>query len=325
MKALISLVLILAFVFPCFDEAVRAQDKYPSRAIELVVPFASGGGTSDLAGRIYGDALSKLLKVPVNIINKPGGTGIQGTDYVIRSNKDGYTLLAATDTPLIVMPVISKEVTYDPLKDVIPIGHFSAVPSIFAVRSDSPFKTLAELVEFARKNPGKLKNSMAGFGTEAFFNLQLLCTKQGIKITSIPFKGGAESMVAVLGGHTDLVTSSVGSLSSQLKAGKIRGLAISSPKRHPDFPDIPTTAELGYPDVNLSVWLAMFAPAGVPKQVVDVLVPAFEKACKDPEVIQRGTNAGLVVEYLGPEEIRKLMVSGIEVIKKLAPEAGLTK
>lgn len=145
MKVLISLVLILGLVFPWFDGAVRAQDKYPSRAIELIVPFGAGGGTSDLAGRIYGDSLSKLLKVPVNVVNKPGGTGIQGTDYVIRSNKDGYTLLAVTDTPLVVMPVISKEVTYDPLKDLIPIGHFSYVPSIFAVRSDSPFKTLAGL------------------------------------------------------------------------------------------------------------------------------------------------------------------------------------
>jgi len=132
-------------------------------------------------------------------------------------------------------------------------------------------------------------------------------------------------MVSVLGGHTDLSSSSLPSLAPQIKAGTLRGLAISTKKRHPDYPNIPTTAEMGYPDVNLAVWMALFAPAGVPKQVIDVLVPAVEKTFKDPEVVQRAVNAGLVVEYLGPEETRKLLESGIQIIKKLAPEADLIK
>ena len=290
----------------------------------MVVPFGPGG-TADIAARSYSDALSKLLKVPITVVNRAGGTGIQGTAYVIKGKKDGYTLLAATDTPLMVMPVISKEVTYDPLKDVIPLGHLGYAPAVFAVKSDSPFKTLAELVEYARKNPGKLKNASSGIGTESFFNLQLLCHKEKIKIATIPFKSGGETLVSLLGGHTDLSSSSLASLGSQLKAGALRGLAISTSKRHPDFPNIPTTAEAGYPEINLNVWLALYAPTGVPKQVVDVLIPAVEKAFKDPDVVQRAANAGLVVEYQGPGETRKLLESGLAIIKRIAPEADLIK
>ena len=324
MKKSLSSGLVFGVVLLGFLGVVKAQETYPVRPIELVVPFGPGG-TADLAARAYSDNLAKLLKVPITVVNRAGGTGIQGTAYVIKSKKDGYTLLAATDTPLVVMPVISKEVAYNPLKDVIPIGHFGYAPSVFAVKSDSPFKTLAELIEYARKNPGKLKNASSGFGTESFFNLQLLCHKENVKIPSIPFKSGGEVVVALLGGHTDLSSSTLASLGAQLKAGTLRGLAVCTKKRHPDFPNIPTTAEVGYPDVNLAVWVALFAPAGVPKQVVDVLVPAAEKVFKSPDVVQRASNAGVTVEYLGPEETRRLMESGIGLVKRAAPEAELAK
>jgi tripartite-type tricarboxylate transporter receptor subunit TctC len=324
MKTLLIFGLVLSTALLFSPGGVRSQEVYPSRQIEMVVPFGPGG-TADIAARSYSDTLSKILKVPITVVNRAGGTGIQGTAYVIKGKKDGYTLLAATDTPLMVMPVISKEVTYDPLKDVIPLGHLGYAPAVFAVKSDSPFKTLAELVDYARKNPGKLKNASSGIGTESFFNLQLLCSKENIKITTIPFKSGGETMASLLGGHTDLSSSSLASLGSQLKAGGLRGLAISTLKRDPDFPNIPTTAELGYPEVNLNVWLALYAPAGVPKQVVDVLVPAVEKAFKDPEVVKRATNANLVVEYLGAAETRKLLESGLATIKRIAPDADLIK
>jgi tripartite-type tricarboxylate transporter receptor subunit TctC len=324
MKRFGFLVLVLGLVITGFVVGAQAQDKYPSRAIELVVPFGTGG-TADITTRTYSDILSKLLKVPINVVNRAGGTGIQGTTYVIKSKKDGYTLLGSTDTPLMVMPVISKEVTFDPLKDVIPIGHIGYAPAVFAVKSDSPFKTLAELVDYARKNPGKLKNASSGIGTESFFNLQLLCHRENLKITTIPFKSGGETLVSLLGGHTDLSSSSLTSLGAQLKAGTLRGLAVCSNKRHADFPKIPTTAELGYPDINLAVWVALFAPSGVPKQVVDTLVPAVEKSFNDPEVVQRAAKVGIVVDYMGPEETRKLLESGIQIIKRLAPEADLAK
>ncbi len=293
----------------------------PSNLLFLLVP---GGPRTWVRGRtaIFLRSTSRSL---FQRSNRPGGTGIQGTTYVIKSKKDGYTLLGSTDTPLMIMPVISKEVTYDPIKDVVPIGYFGYAPAIFAVRADSPFKTLAELIEFVRKNPGRIKNASAGVGAESQFNLQLLCHKENLKIGSVPFKSGGEAVVALLGGHTDMSSNTVASLGPHLKAGTLRGLAISSKKRHPDFPGVPTTAELGHPDVNFEVWLALFAPRGVPQEVIDVLVPATEKAFKDPEARQRAMNAGLVVDYMGPDETAKLLESGLATIRKVAAAAELTK
>ena len=301
-----------------------AQEKYPTRQIEMVVPFGAGG-SADVAARAYGDDLSKALKVPVNIVNRAGGTGIQGVTYVVKGKKDGYTLLGTTDTPLIIMPAISTQVTYDPLKDVIPIGYLGFAPSIFAVRSDSPFKTLKELIEYARKNPGKLKNGAGGLGTESYFNLELLCFKEKIKITSIPFQSGGEALPALLGGHVDMSSNTLATLSPQIKAGALRGLAIAAKKRHPDFPDIPTTTELGQPDINFAVWFAVFAPTGVPQQVVDVLVPAVEKVFKNPDVVQRATKVGIEVDYMGPNELRKHMESELKIVETVARDANIPK
>ena len=316
--------LMCGLIFFALVGLCLAQEKYPTRAIEMVVPFAAGG-SADVAARAYGDDLSKALKVPVNIVNRAGNTGIQGVTYVIKSKKDGYTLLGTTGTPLIIMPVISKEVTYDPLKDVIPIGYLGLAPSIFAVRSDSPFKTLKELIEYARQNPGKLKNGAGGIGTESNFNLAILCSKENIKITSVPFQSGGEALPAILGGHVDMTSNTLATLGSQIKAGKLRGLGIGAKKRHPDFPDIPTTAEIGHPDVNFAVWFAVYTPTGVPQQVVDVLVPTVEKIFENPEVIQRCTKLGIEVDYMGPAEIRKQIETQLRIVEKVAREANIQK
>ena len=289
----------------------------------LVIPFAPGGN-ADLGARSYSDELAKNLKVPVTAVNRPGATGILGVKYVL-GKKDGYTLLASTDTPLIVMPVISREVNYDPLRDFIPLGYFGYVGCVFAVRNDSPFKTLSDLVEYARKNPGKLKNAAAGVGTESQFNLELLLHRQRVKITTVPFESGGEAIPPLLGGHVDMSSNSIAAVGPQVKAGAIRALAISSRKRHPDFPNVPTTIEAGFPEANLVVWQAMFAPAGVPKGVVEVLVPTVEKTFRNRDVIERATRTNMIVEYMGPAEVRKLLESGLSAIRTLARQTDYAR
>lgn len=303
---------------------IQAQEKYPIRSIELVVPMAPGG-SNDVSARIYSEELSKALKVPVNVVNRPGGTGILGASYVAKAKKDGYTLLQGSANSLITMPVVSKEATYDPFKDFIPLGHFVAVPSVFAVRADSPFKTLGELVEFARKNPGKLKNGAAGILSESQFNMEVLCTQNKIVIKTVPYNSGGEALPAILGGHVDLVTLTLTTLASQIKAGKLRGLAVTSKQRHPALPDVPTTAELGFPYAHFSTWFGVFAPAGVPKPVVDVLVSTLEKIFTNPEIGQRAAKAGLTVDYMDPEELRQFMETSIKVVEKTARDANMIK
>jgi tripartite-type tricarboxylate transporter receptor subunit TctC len=263
--------------------------------------------------------------VRVNVVNRAGGSGIQGITYVINADKDGYTLLHTPGTPITIMPAISSEVTYNPLKDLIPLGHFASVPSLFAVRSDSPFKTLADLIDYARKNPNKLNNASAGIGNESYFNLSILSSKIGIKINTIPFKGGGDALPALLGGHVDMATLSLTTLGPHIKAGKVRALAIACKDRTPDFPQIPTTTELGYPYVNIVIWSGVFAPTGTPRSVTEVLVQALEKVFKNTEVMQRAIKAGFTVEYRNPEEFRNFVEAQIRVVEEVVKSANLTK
>jgi tripartite-type tricarboxylate transporter receptor subunit TctC len=304
--------------------AAQAQEKYPNRQIELVIPMGPGGSTDQL-GRIYADQLGKGLNVSIVAVNREGGTGIQGTTFVTKAKKDGYTLLVGSVPALTYQPVVSNEVPYNPLKDLTPLGHIASVPLVIAVKSDSPFKTLDELVEYARKNPGKLKNSVGGLLTDSHFMTEILCYNKNIKITSVPFKSGAESMTALLGGHVDMASNTVPSLRPQIAAGQLRALSISSKTRHPDFPNIPTTAELGYPYLNLVAWWGLFVATGVPQTALNVLVPAVEKASQNPEVVQRVTRLGFTSEYKGPEEFRKMMEAERRTIEKIAADAGLLK
>jgi tripartite-type tricarboxylate transporter receptor subunit TctC len=324
MKALRMIWLICGIICLVYSGGTQAQEKYPSRPIELVVPMAPGGN-ADVIARIYSEELARILKVPVNVVNRGGGAAIQGTTYVVNAKKDGYTLLAAPGTPITIMPTISSEVTYDPLKDLIPLGQIASIPSLFAVRTDSPFKTLDELIEYARKNPGKLKNCAAGLGAESQFNLEILCAHNKLKITTIPYKSGGEAMPALLGGHVDMASLSLSTLGSQIAAGKLRGLAITSKARHPNFPNVPTTAEAGHPYVNLRIWTGAFAPAGVPQSVLDVLIPAIEKTFKHPDVVDRAKKGNFTMEFRGPDEFRKFIESDIKTVQQVAKDANMQK
>jgi len=299
-----------------------AAEKYPTRAIEFVAP-TNPGGSSDIVARVYSDDLSKALKVPVNVVNRAGGAGSSGTIYVINAKKDGYTLLAGVSSSLVIVPNINKDITYDPVKDLIPLGHLGSIPSMFAVGSDSPFKTLGDLINYARQNPEKIRNGVGGIGTESQFNMEVLCVRANLNLTTVPFQGGRESMTALLGGHVDVACNSLSVLSSQVKANKLRGLAISSKKRHPDFPNIPTTTELGFPEASFEIWFGLFGPAGLPQHVVEVLIPVAEKVFKSPEVIERSKKAGLTPEYMGPEEMKKYLEVSIQSAKKVAQDAGI--
>ncbi len=314
--------LLCGFTFLFFLGQVQAQDKFPSRPIELVIPYTPGG-QSDTISRIFTPKLSQALKVPITLVNRGGAGGLQGVSYTARAKKDGYTLLTGAQGPIVVMPLISAESTVDPLKDLLPLAYFGSAPSIFVVKSDSPFKTFNDLVEYARKNPGKLKNAAPGLANSGQFNLNLLCAKNNINITTIPFKGGGDSLVALLGGHTDMTVSGTGSLGAQVKAGNLRALAITSKKRSSHFPDVPTTAELGHPYLSIVGWVGLFAPAGTPQAVRNVLLPAMQKAFNDPTVIERANAGYFTVDYMGPEEFRKFLVAEIRVVEKIVKDAGL--
>ena len=319
-RSVVALVCGLAFLG--FVGGLQAQEKFPSRPVELTVVMAPGG-VADLSARIYSEELNKLLKVPVTVVNRAGAGGTSGTAYVTRAKKDGYTLVQVNEGPILTMPIISKEVTYDPLKDLMPLAHFVTMPSFIAVRSDSPFKTLDDLVAYAKQNPGKLRNSTGPMWTASHVGLDLFCTAANIKIITIPYGSGGEAVAALLGGNLDLVSLVPSAVAPHIKAGKIRALAFTSKTKDPNFPDVATTNQLGYRHENFDGWLGVFAPSGTPQQALDVLVPALEKTFKNPEIVERFAKIGCIVQYMGPKEFKSYIETRIPIMRKIAQDANL--
>lgn len=299
-----------------------SQEKFPTRGIEMVIPFAPGGA-ADVGTRIVVDELSRVLKVSVTPVNKPGASGTIGAAYVLKSKRDGYTLLAATGGSTINATIILPDVTFDVFKDFIPIGHFAYVPNVFTTTADSPWKNIRDVLDYAKKNPGKVTCGSAGTGTESYFNFEIIKSLTKLDMTHVPFKSGADVIPAVLGGHVSMGVGVIAANGPQIKAGKLKGLAVTSSKRLPDFPDIPTTAELGFPQVNISTWLGYIVASGTPDYVVKALSSAFEKAIKDPEVVKKAERAGYVVEYKNSAEFKKFLEEMYEIVLKVSKEAGI--
>ena len=296
---------------------------YPNQAISLVIPLAPGDA-GDVAGRTMAEELSRQLKVSVVTLNKPGGGLTIGTDSVAKAKKDGYTILLTSNTALISGRIINPDtVSYDSFKDLTPLGLATRTPVMFVVRSDAPYTRFQELVEFAKKNPGKIRVGTAGVGTAGHFALELINSLSGAGMTMVPFKGATPAATALLGGHLEAAILAIGTLSSHLQSGQIRGLAVSS--RSPPFPDIPMLTQLGYRQNIHGVWYGFFAPAGVSREVSAALVPAIEKAVRDPGIVAKLAPLGMVQDYAAPEKLVTEMREEYQSVEEIAKRAGLIK
>ena len=300
-----------------------AAQSYPSSPITLVIPLAPGDGT-DVAGRVMAEALAKLLKVAVVPINRPGGGMAIGTDSVVKAKKDGYTILITPNAALISGRIMNPDtVPYDPVKDLTHLGGTTRTPVILTVRGDAPWKSLADLVEFAKKNPGKVRAATVGPGSIGHFSVEMINALTGAGLTSVPFKGGAPGMTALLGGHVELGAFSVGATSGHLKSGAMRGLVVSS--KSPAFPEIPTLTELGFRQNLPGIWFAFYGPAGMPAEVTKVLVPAIEKVVKDPAIAATLAPFGMIQDYASPDKVLAEIREEHRVLEELARKAGLVK
>jgi tripartite-type tricarboxylate transporter receptor subunit TctC len=296
---------------------------YPNQPISLVIPLAPGDA-GDVAGRAMADELSRLLKVSVATLNKPGGGLTIGTDAVVKAKKDGYTILLTSNTALISGRILNPEtVPYDSFKDLTPLGLSTRTPVMLVVRSDAPFKHFADLVEFAKKNPGKIRVGTAGVGTGGHFALELINSLTGAGMTMVPFKGASPAATALLGGHLEAALLAIGTLSGHLQGGQVRGLVVSI--KSPHFQDVPMLTDLGYRQNVLGVWYAFFAPAGVSKEVTAVLVPAIEKAVKEPGIVAKLAPLGMVQDYVPPEKLVAEMREEYKSVEEIAKKAGLVK
>jgi tripartite-type tricarboxylate transporter receptor subunit TctC len=275
MRKILAIVGVLAVATLLSVPTTFAGD-YPDRSITLIVPYSPGGG-SDLTSKVVAENVSKYLGKPVVSVYKPGSGGAIGAAYVAKSKPDGYTMLVGSQTPLVVSPLVKKQLGYTQ-EDLIPIVGYSKIPISINVRADSKWKSIQDFVADAKKNPGKYKYSSYGTFGASHLAMELFAQIAGIKLIHVPFAGSAKANAALLGGHVDL--SSTTGTGGLYEAGKLRTLVIADEKRSPLLPEVPTLKELGYP-VVLDIQYAYCVPKGTPDSVIKKLVAAHEQAFEE--------------------------------------------
>lgn len=282
---------------------VQAQD-YPSRPLRLIVPFAPGGG-NDTVARAVATQLSSALGQPVVVDNRAGAGGVIGAEMAAKAAPDGYTLFLGGVGSLAVNPHIVPKISYDALRDFAPVVLLASAPSVVAVNLKTPYKTLPEMTAFAKANPGRINFASNGNGSSAHIATALYETMAGVDLTHVPYKGLAPAMSDLLAGQVDIMFSSVVAITPQIKAGKLRALAVTSSKRSALLPDVPTLAELGLAGYEAGSWYGLLVPAGTPVEIVRRLNAESVKALRGGNVRESLSSEGAEVVGGTPEDFAR--------------------
>ena len=260
-----------------------AQDKYPSKPITLICPYPAGGNT-DQRSRQFGRFMSTALGQPIVVENKGGAGGNIGTELIARAKPDGYTIGMGNFAPLSVNPTMFKKLNFDPQKDLTPICLLERGPLVLMVRPDSPFKSVQDIIAAAKAKPGHLTYANGGTGGSHHLAAEMLKMMAGVDIINVPYKGGAPAAMDLMGGQVDMMFEQMYAASANMRASRLRALAITSLTRSPLFPDVPTMAEQGFPGFEISNWQGFVAPAGTPPAIIQLLNQVTNQALADPTI-----------------------------------------
>ena len=282
--------------------AVPAQDAWPERTITFVVPYAAGGYT-DLVGRLTARYVEKELRKPVVVESRPGAGGIVGTQSVANAPPDGYTFCVCSVGAVSIAPFAQK-IGYDPLQDLVPVGIVSSIVQAIIVKKDLPVRTVAELVSYAKANPGKLNYGSSGAGGLTHYSVELFQARTGTSAVHIPFKGGAPATAALLSGEVDFAFANMSDALPQIEAGTVRGLAVTSLERSPYLPELPSVHEAAVPNFIVETWNGIIAPSKTPQPIVRKLSEVLIKMADDPEVKEAMRKAGANTVKSTPEQYR---------------------
>jgi len=296
-----SLAILLLASGLCGSIDAAIAQTYPSRNITLIVPFPPGGSTS-IVGRVVADKMSQLLGQSIVVDNRGGAGGTVGTKVVAKSEPDGYTLLAGYTGTLAIGPSLYRNVGYDPRKDFAPIGAIGCAPSSLVVHPSFPVKSVAELIAYAKANPGKVNFGSAGIGTVGHIIGEYFARATGIQIVHIPYKGTGPALSDLLGGHIPMSFSPVATTAGNVKGGLLRGLSVTSAHRNTLLPDVPTMIEAGVPDFDASLCYGLVAPVGTPRPVIDRLSKALRDALASDEVKKQLELDGTEITPSTPEQ-----------------------
>ena len=320
-KISISLVVLVMAAWAC---GARAQtDAYPSKPIRLIVPYPPGAGT-DAVSRLVATQLSRRLGQPILVENRAGANGNVGTEFVAKAPADGYTLLVATPGPISVGRSLYKTLRYDPAKDFTAVSLLAVAPVLALVNPKVPANSLQELVNLARKNPNKYDAAIAASGSVNHLVTAMFIDEAKAPLLSVPYKGGAQAVTDILGGHVSVIFISVASVVPYIKGGLLRPLAVAATSRSPLIPQVPTTAEAGYPDIVGSQWNGIVAPAGTPAHIVARLHTNIQAVLAQPDIQRQIELLGMTAGSTTPQEFQAFLQNETTRWAAVIAKAGIT-
>jgi tripartite-type tricarboxylate transporter receptor subunit TctC len=314
-----TLVVLFAACAALVSAAAPAQT-YPTRPIRFVVGFPPGGST-DLAARALSDKLSAALGQPVVVDNKPGASGNIAAEQVARSAPDGYTFLVAA-TSFATSPAFFEKLPWDPVKDFSPVSLIATVPIIVVVHPSVPARTPKELIEYSKAHSGKLNLASPGATTLVRLSAELFKQVAGLDWVTVHYKGGAPAMHDLLGGNAQVMFANISDVITQVRAGKLNAIAVTTPHRSAVVPEVPTLAESGFPKFSFATWQALVGPAGLPHEVVQRMNAEIVKAMATKEMKERFLSFGTDAETSSPEELGRFLAAEVQKIGAIAKSSG---
>ena len=295
---------------------------YPSKPIKLIIPFPAGGAT-DIVGRVVAQQLGVELGQTVVVDNRAGAAGVIGSESVARAAPDGYTILLSTSSTHTIGPILNPKIPYSPIKDFTPIMYLAASPQVVVVPLSSPAKTMPELIDYIKKNPGKLNFGSAGTGGIPHLSTERFLAMTGTKMTHVPYKGTALAMPDLMAGRLDLMFDSISVSLPHIRDGKLRALAVTSPKPSSVAPDIPTLSQF-VPGYESLTWFGVFGPAGLPLAIQDKLNQALNKAIQNPALLAQFAKLGFDAAGGTPAEFAKKMADETVMWRKVITDGNIT-
>jgi tripartite-type tricarboxylate transporter receptor subunit TctC len=305
---------LIASLLLCAASAAMAQS-WPAKPVRIIVPFAPGG-SADTLGRLAAQKLSESLKENFIVENRPGAGGVIGSDMVAKAAPDGYTLLVSGVASHAVAPALGKGTPYDPVRDFTHVALFGGPPAVLVVNPAVPAKNLGELVELLKKDPGKYSYGSPGNGTHGQLVAELFKQLAGVDMQHVPYKGASGAIADLMAGHIPIASTTLSTAAGQIHGGKARALAISTAARLPDYPDVPTYAELGYKDLVATIWFSLSGPPGLPADIVNRLNTEVRRAMQQPDVKQRLRPEGIEPGDLDPQAFTAYVA---QEVKRWAP------
>ncbi len=303
--------------------SIAQAPAFPGKSVTLIVPVAPGG-ILDTVARMLAADMGKHLGQAVVVDNKPGASGNIGAGLVAKSPPDGYTMLVGYSMFHVGNPSMFRNLTWDPLRDFSSVAMVAVSAHVLAVHPSVPAQTLKELVDLARAKPGTLNYASPGSGSVPHVGMELFKQQTGIDIVHVPYKGAGPMMQDVVGGAVQVAVATPPSILGFVQSGRVRALAVAAKSRHPLLPDVPTSAEAGYPNFELEAWVALFAPAGTPPEVIAKLTAVTQEALKSPAVIERARATGMVIKYMPPAELDATVKNDLQYWSKVIRQAGIT-